>query len=35
MDIRPQTGAEVTALSKQVTDTPKAVLQRTAKILGW
>jgi tripartite-type tricarboxylate transporter receptor subunit TctC len=35
MEIRAQTGGEVTALSKQVTDTPKAVLQRTAKILGW
>ena len=35
MQIRPQTGAEVSALSKQVTDTPKPVLERTAKILGW
>jgi len=35
MEIRPQTGAELTALSKQVTATPKAVLARTAKILGW
>ena len=35
MQIRPQTGAEVSALSKQVTNTPKPVLERTAKILGW
>jgi tripartite-type tricarboxylate transporter receptor subunit TctC len=35
MQLRPQTGAQVSALSKQVTDTPKPVLERTAKILGW
>ena len=35
MQIRPQTGAQMTALSRRVTDTPKAVLARTAKILGW
>jgi tripartite-type tricarboxylate transporter receptor subunit TctC len=35
MQIRPQTGAEVSALSKQVIDTPRPVLERTAKILGW
>src|SRR6266545_2540207 len=34
MQIRPQTGAEVAALAKQVTGTPKPVLERTAKILG-
>jgi tripartite-type tricarboxylate transporter receptor subunit TctC len=35
MQLRPQNGAEVSALSKQVTDTPKPVLERTAKLLGW
>jgi tripartite-type tricarboxylate transporter receptor subunit TctC len=35
MQLRPQSGAEVSALSKQVTDTPKPVLERTAKLLGW
>ena len=35
MEIRPQTGAQLTALTAQVTATPKAVLVRTAKILGW
>jgi len=35
MQIRPQTGVQVGALSKQVTDTPQPVLARTAKILGW
>ena len=35
LQIRPQTAAEVTALSQQVTGTPKDVLARTAKILGW
>src|SRR5215813_10513881 len=35
MQIRPQTADAVSALSKQVTDTPKPVLERTAKILGW
>ena len=35
MQLRPQTGAEVSARSKQVTDTPKPVLERTARILGW
>jgi tripartite-type tricarboxylate transporter receptor subunit TctC len=35
MQIRPQTAAQVSALAQQVTGTPKPVLQRTAKILGW
>jgi tripartite-type tricarboxylate transporter receptor subunit TctC len=35
MDIRPQTGTQVEALVKQVADTPKPVLARTAQILGW
>ncbi len=35
MEIRPQTGAQLTALTAQVTATPKHVLTRTAKILGW
>jgi hypothetical protein len=35
MQLRPQSGAEVSALAKRVTDTPKPVLERTAKILGW
>ena len=35
MELRPQTGAQVGTLAKRVTDTPKPVLTRTAKILGW
>ncbi len=35
MEIRPQTGAQLSALTAQVTATPKPVLARTAKILGW
>jgi tripartite-type tricarboxylate transporter receptor subunit TctC len=35
MELRPQTGAQVSVLAKRVTETPKAVLERTAKILGW
>src|SRR5262249_51454092 len=35
MQLRPQRGADVSALAKRVTDTPKPVLERTAKILGW
>jgi tripartite-type tricarboxylate transporter receptor subunit TctC len=35
MQIRPQTAAQVGALAQQVTGTPKPVLERTAKILGW
>jgi tripartite-type tricarboxylate transporter receptor subunit TctC len=35
MQIRPQTGAQVSALAKQVTDTPKPVLAKTAQILNW
>jgi tripartite-type tricarboxylate transporter receptor subunit TctC len=35
MQLRPQTGEEVSVLAKQVTETPKATLTRTAKILGW
>ena len=35
MQLRPQTGAQVSVLAKQVTETPKPVLERTAKILGW
>jgi len=35
LEIRPQTGAQVTELSTPVTATPKDVLVKTAKILGW
>jgi tripartite-type tricarboxylate transporter receptor subunit TctC len=35
MEIRAQTGAQVTTLTAQVIATPKPVLARTAKILGW
>jgi tripartite-type tricarboxylate transporter receptor subunit TctC len=35
MEIRAQTGAQVTALTAQVIATPKPVLARTATILGW
>jgi hypothetical protein len=35
MELRPQSGAQVGALTKRVTGTPKPVLERTAKILGW
>jgi hypothetical protein len=35
MSHRPQTGAQVTALIAQVNDTPKAILEKTAKVLGW
>lgn len=35
MEIRPQTGAQLDALTKQVIATPKSVLTRTARILGW
>ena len=35
MEIRPQTGAQLNTLAKQVSETPKAVLARTAKVLGW
>jgi hypothetical protein len=35
MELRPQTGAQVGTLAKRVADTPKPVLTRTAKILGW
>ena len=35
MDIRPQNGAQVEALVRQVAETPKPVLARTARILGW
>ena len=35
LEIRPQSGAQLTALSKQVTATPRDVLAKTAKILGW
>ena len=35
MELRPQSGAQVSTLAKRVTDTPKLVLERTAKILGW
>ena len=35
MELRPQSGAQVSTLAKRVTDTPKPVLERTAKILGW
>ena len=35
MELRPQSGAQVSTLAKRVIDTPKPVLERTAKILGW
>jgi ribosomal protein L1 len=35
MELRPQSGTQVSTLAKRVTDTPKPVLERTAKILGW
>src|SRR5215510_5633548 len=35
MELRPQSGEQVSTLAKRVTDTPKPVLERTAKILGW
>jgi len=35
MELRPQTGAQVGALATRVAETPKPVLTRTAKILGW
>jgi tripartite-type tricarboxylate transporter receptor subunit TctC len=35
MHLRPQTGAEVEVLVKQVINTPKTVLARTAQILKW
>ena len=35
MQLRPQTGAQVMALTARVNDTPKAVLEKTAKVLGW
>lgn len=35
MHIEVQTGAEVAALVKQVTETPKPVLERAARILKW
>jgi tripartite-type tricarboxylate transporter receptor subunit TctC len=35
MEIRPQAGAEIAALVSRVSATPKPVLARTAKLLGW
>jgi tripartite-type tricarboxylate transporter receptor subunit TctC len=35
MELRPQNGTQVSTLAKRVIDTPKPVLERTAKILGW
>jgi tripartite-type tricarboxylate transporter receptor subunit TctC len=35
LDIRPRTGAELAALVKKAAETPKATLEKTAKILGW
>ncbi len=35
METRPQTGAQVDALVKQVAATPKPVIDKTARILGW
>ena len=35
LDIRPKTGAEIAALVKKAAETPRATLERTAKILGW
>jgi tripartite-type tricarboxylate transporter receptor subunit TctC len=35
MEVRPQTGAEVAALAARVAATPKPILMRTAKLLGW
>jgi tripartite-type tricarboxylate transporter receptor subunit TctC len=35
MEMRPRTGAQLTALASQVISMPKSVLTRTAKVLGW
>jgi tripartite-type tricarboxylate transporter receptor subunit TctC len=35
MEIRPRPGAEIAALVSQVSATPKPILTRTAKLLGW
>jgi tripartite-type tricarboxylate transporter receptor subunit TctC len=35
LEVRPQTGAEVAALANRVATTPKSILIRTAKLLGW
>jgi len=35
LDIRPKSGAELAALVKKATKTPKLTLQKTAKILSW
>jgi tripartite-type tricarboxylate transporter receptor subunit TctC len=35
LEVRPQTGAEVAALAHKVAVTPKPILVRTAKLLGW
>jgi tripartite-type tricarboxylate transporter receptor subunit TctC len=35
LDIRPRTGAEIAAMVKKAAETPKATLEKTAKILGW
>jgi tripartite-type tricarboxylate transporter receptor subunit TctC len=35
MTIRPQTGAQIDTLVKRASETPQAVLAKTAQILGW
>jgi hypothetical protein len=35
MERRPQTGAAVQALIQQVAATPKPVIDKTARMLGW
>jgi len=35
LEIRPRTGAEIAAMVEQAAQTPKATLEKTAKILGW
>ncbi len=35
LDIRPKTGAQIAALVKKAAETPKPVLDKIAKILGW
>jgi hypothetical protein len=35
MSVRSQTGPELAALVNKVATTPKPVLERAAKILGW
>jgi tripartite-type tricarboxylate transporter receptor subunit TctC len=35
LDIRPKTGAQLASMVKKAAETPKATLEKTAKILGW